>query len=97
MEDLPSTVPLLQRSGQLRGRDVQVHGHQRDADQTHMNPPLSHLELSREGVAFLPVRDGRMSDNTLDKKPARFASMHKLLQMQGGRKGHVFLLPALQQ
>lgn len=46
VEELPGTVPLLQGRWKLRGRDVQVDGHQRDADQTHMNPPLSHLELS---------------------------------------------------
>lgn len=58
VEDVSGTVPLLQSRWQLRGRDVQVDGYQRDADQTHVNPPLSHLELSDGGVSFLPLRDG---------------------------------------
>ncbi len=56
MEDLPGTVPLLQGRWQLRGRDVQVDGYQRDADQTHMDPPLSHL--SGEG-GLIPASERR--------------------------------------
>lgn len=68
VEDLPGTVPLLQARWQLRGRDVQVDCHQWDADQTNMNPPLSHVELSGGGVSFLPVRDGVMR---VIKRPSR--------------------------
>lgn len=58
VEHLPSAVPLLQGRRELGGRDVQVDGYQRDADQAHMNPPLSHLELCAGGVAFMPLGDG---------------------------------------
>lgn len=37
---------------------MKVDGHQRDADQAHVNPPLSHLELSGGGVSFLPLGGG---------------------------------------
>lgn len=47
---------------------MQVDRHQWDADQTNMNPPLSHLELSGGGVSFLPVRDGVMR---VIKRPSR--------------------------
>lgn len=58
VEGLSGTVPLLQGRWQLRGRDVQVDGYQRDADQTHMDPPLSHLELSG-GVSLIPAPERR--------------------------------------
>lgn len=35
---------------------MQVDRHQRDADQAHMKPPLSHVELSGGVVSFLPAR-----------------------------------------
>lgn len=58
VEHLPVAVPLLQGWRELRGRDVQVDGYQRDADQAHMNPPLSHLRLSGGGIAFMPLGHG---------------------------------------
>lgn len=45
VEDFPCTVPLVQGWGELGGWDVQVHGHQGDADQTDMQPPLPHVHL----------------------------------------------------
>lgn len=53
VKEIPRAVPLLQGFGELRRRDVQIDGHQRDADQTHMDPPLSHVELS--GEALIPA------------------------------------------
>lgn len=55
VEDLPSTLPLLQGRRQLRRRDVEVDRQQRDADQADMKPPLSHIELSGGVVSFLPA------------------------------------------
>lgn len=37
---------------------MQVDGYQRDADQTHMDPPLSHLELSGGG-GLIPASERR--------------------------------------
>lgn len=54
VEDVPGALPLVQGRWELRGRDVQVDRHQRDADQAHMKPPLSHVELSGGAVSFLP-------------------------------------------
>ncbi len=64
VEDVPGAVPLLQRRWELRGRDVQVDSDQRDANQAHMNPPLSHVELSGGGVSFLPLTDGVTATTT---------------------------------
>lgn len=54
-EHLAGAVPLLQGRWELRGRDVQVDGHQGDADQTDMDPPLSHLEPSDDGGFVIPT------------------------------------------
>lgn len=53
-EYLPGAVPLLEGGRQLRGRDVQVDG---DADQTHVNPPLLHVELGG-GRSRIPAAEG---------------------------------------
>lgn len=56
-EHLPGAVPLLQGRRELRRGDVQVHRHQGDADQTDMDPPLSHLEPS-DGGGLIPASAG---------------------------------------
>lgn len=56
VEDLPSTLPLVQGGRQLRRWDVEVDRQQWDADQANMEPPLSHIELSGGVVSFLPAR-----------------------------------------
>lgn len=57
-EHLTGAVPLLQGRRELRGRDVQVNGHQGDADKTDMDPPLSHLERSDGGGLVIPASAG---------------------------------------
>lgn len=57
-EQLAGAVPLLQGRWELRGRDVQVNGHQGDADQTDMDPPLSHLERSDGSGLVIPASAG---------------------------------------
>lgn len=58
-EHLAGAVPLLQGRWQLRGRDVQINSHQGDADQTDMDPPLSHLERSDGGGLVIPASAGQ--------------------------------------
>lgn len=58
-EQLAGVVPLLQARWELRWRDVQVNGHQGDADQTDMDPPLSHLERSDGSGLVIPPPVGR--------------------------------------